>query len=75
MMIDLSAAFDMVHHGILLQKLELFGLIEGVIAWFRIYLAGRSQVVCDDGCLAPPLRLDCGVPQGSILEPLLYSLY
>ena len=75
MMIDLSAAFDMVDHDLLLGKLELFGLTEGTLSWFRSYLSGRSQAVCVDGCLSPPLELDCGVPQGSILGPLLYILF
>ena len=75
MMIDLSAAFDMVDHNLLLGKLELFGLTESTLSWFRSYLSGRSQVVCVDGCLSPPLDLDCGVPQGSILGPLLYILF
>jgi hypothetical protein len=75
MMIDLSAAFDMVDHELLLKKLELFGLTEGALAWFRSYLSDRSQVVCVDGCNSPPLAVDCGVPQGSILGPLLYILF
>ena len=69
------AAFDMVDHDLLLKKLELFGLTEGALAWFRSYLSDRSQVVCVDGCNSPPLTVDCGVPQGSILGPLLYILF
>ena len=75
MMIDLSAAFDMVDHELLLQKLEIFGLAPGTLDWFRSYLCNRSQSVCIDGCLSPPRGLDCGVPQGSILGPLLYILF
>ena len=65
----------MVDHGLLLQKLELFGLREGALAWFRSYLSDRSQLVCVDGCDSPPLGVVCGVPQGSILGPLLYILF
>ena len=75
MMIDLSAAFDMVDHEILLEKLRLFGLTAGALAWFNSYLSARSQLVCVDGCFSPPLGVDSGVPQGSILGPLLYILF
>ena len=74
MMIDLSAAFDMVDHQLLLQKLELFGLDNGALRWVESYLSNRYQSVCVDGCLSPPLPVECGVPQGSILGPLLYIL-
>jgi hypothetical protein len=75
MMIDLSAAFDMVDHSILLKKLHLFGLDEDAVKWMESYLSGRSQSVMIDGCMSPPLRIECGVPQGSILGPLMYILY
>ena len=75
MMIDLSAAFDMVDHQLLLEKLKLFGLQEEVIKWMESYLVGRKQSVFIDGCLSPPIGLDYGVPQGSILGPLLYIIF
>ena len=75
MMIDLSAAFDMVDYDILLQKLELFGLNSIALKWMKSYLTGRFQSVFVDGHLSPPLSITCGVPQGSILGPLLYILY
>ena len=74
MMIDLSAAFDMVDHPLLLEKLKLFGLEEGSLSWIRSYLTNRTQNVYVDGCLSPPLDIDCGVPQGSILGPLMYII-
>ena len=75
MLIDLSAAFDMVDHSILLKKLELYGMDRQAINWMNSYLSNRSQVVMVDGCLSPPLNITCGVPQGSILGPLLYILF
>ena len=75
MLVDLSAAFDMVDHSILLKKLDLYGLDKHSISWMNSYLSRRTQVVMVDGCLSPPLNITCGVPQGSILGPLLYILF
>ena len=75
MMLDLSAAFDMVDHALLLQKLELFGLEPRVLSWIKSYLSDRTQSVFIDGCLSPFLPVECGVPQGSILGPLMYILF
>ena len=75
MMIDLSAAFDMVDHHILVKKLELYGFDTHSITWVGSYLTNRSQVVMVDGCFSPPLGITCGVPQGSILGPLLYIIF
>ena len=75
MLIDLSAAFDMVDHTILMKKLEMYGLDEQARTWMYSYLSNRTQVVMVDGCLSPPLGVACGVPQGSILGPLLYILF
>ena len=75
MMIDLSAAFDMVDHNLLLKKLDLFGLDRRSLMWVSSYLSQRNQSVCVDGCMSPPLPVVCGVPQGSILGPLFYILF
>ena len=75
MMVDLSAAFDMVDHDILLKKLQLFGLDDMALSWVKSYLSGRCQSVYVDGCLSPPLYIACGVPQGSVLGMLLYILF
>ena len=75
MMVDLSAAFDMVDHPLLLEKLQLLGLGDGALAWMKSYLSDRSQSVMVDGCMSPPLNIECGVPQGSILGPLLYIIF
>ena len=73
-MLDMSAAFDVVDIDILLSKLALYGFEDSVLTWIRSYLSDRSQCVFIEGCLSEPLPLECGVPQGSILGPLLPSL-
>ena len=75
MLLDLSAAFDMVDHGILLEKIKLIGLEDTAVEWIRSYLEGRQQCVCVDGCLSSTLPISYGVPQGSVLGPLLYILF
>ena len=73
--IDFSAAFDLVDHCILLAKLKSYGFQPGVLAWFESYLQSRTQVVYINGQFSEPLGLECGVPQGSCLGPLLFTLY
>ena len=75
MMLDLSAAFDLVNHKLLLEKLKLLGFNNEVIKWFKSYLTDRSQVVYIDGKLSNPKQVDIGVPQGSVLGALLYILF
>ena len=72
---DMSGAFNIVNHGILLKKLELYGFQDSAISWLKSYLCDRSQRVIVDGCLSDPVGLSVGVPQGSILGPLLYVCY
>ena len=75
LMLDMSAAFDLVDHQILVQKLEIYGFEKSSLDWFRSYLSLRTQQVYVDGALSDPLEVDVGVPQGSILGPLLYIIY
>ena len=74
-MCDMSAAFDLVNHSILLEKLALYGFQESALSWIRSYLSSRSQRVLVDGCLSDSMNLNTGVPQGSILGPLLYICF
>ena len=73
--LDMSAAFDIVDHPILLSKLELYGFDRGMLDWVSSYLSGRSQCVSIDGSLSKFQDVRHGVPQGSILGPLLYTLF
>ena len=75
LMLNMSAAFDVVDHQILLNKLELYGFEDNSLFWIKSYLSNRYQSVYIEGHLSDPLPVDCGVPQGSILGPLLYILY
>ena len=72
-LLDMSAAFDMVSHPVLLDKLVLYGFDTASHEWIRSYLDGRKQTVCIDGACSPLLSLEVGVPQGSIIAPLLHA--
>ena len=72
-LIDLQKAFDTINYEILLGKMTFLNFSSSTIAWFRSYLTNRSFIVDVDSTLSEPAELVCGVPQGSILGPLLSS--
>ena len=71
----MAKAFDTVNHTILLEKLTLYGLQGNALALIASYLSNRTQVVIIDGVKSEAMKITCGVPQGSILGPLLFILY
>ena len=73
--LDLSKAFDIIDHTILLQKLQHYGIRGLASDWFCSYLSGRSQLVQLGNTLSNKRLLQYGVPQGSILGPLLFLIY
>ena len=73
--LDLRKAFDTVHHSILLDKLKHLGLSDNTVLWFKSYLNERLQVTKINDQISKEAKVTFGVPQGSILGPLLFSLY
>ena len=75
-LLDLTAAFDTVDHDILLQRLQMsFGINDVALQWFQSYLLGRSQYVRRGNARSTIVTLMCGVPQGSVLGPILFIMY
>ena len=74
-MVDMSAAFDVVDTSILLEKCKILNFNTDAMNWLKSYLHDRKQSVYVGGHLSTALSLEAGVPQGSILGPILYTIY
>ena len=74
-LIDLQKAFDTIDHDIILKKLSAIGFSNHTIGWFKSYLSNRLFRVNLGNCYSNPSNITCGVPQGSILGPLLFLVY
>ncbi len=73
--LDFSKAFDTAHHGILINKLEKYGIRGFANDWFASYLTGRKHFVSLNNISSDLNDINCGIPQGSVLGPLLFLLY
>lgn len=74
-MLDFSAAFDLVDHEILLRKSEYHGFSSSALLWMGSYLSMRKQVVFFNGNYSASTNVHCGVPQGTLLPRSAFILY
>ena len=73
--IDLRKAFDVIDHELLLKKLSIYGVTPSSVAWFKSYLSGRKQLITLGKTTSKQLTVKQGVPQESILGPVLFLLF
>ena len=73
--LDFAKAFDKISHARLLYKLEWYGIREQTLNWITDFMRNREQRVMVDGGASTPRNVTSGVPQGSVLEPILFQIY
>lgn len=72
---DVKKCFDTIDHKLLLKKMQLYGIEEYELSWFNYYLSNRSQMVFCNNVLSDKRNMSVGVPQGSVLGPLLFVFF
>ena len=72
-LLDFSAAFDIIDHSLLLEKLVCYGFTPPAIMWMKMYLSNRTQRLFFNGSPSNIIKLESGIPQGSCLGPLIFS--
>ena len=73
--LDIAKAFDSINHDYLLRKLHMIGIREMYLKWLKSYMTDRKQIVLNENYESTEHKVSCGVPQGSILGPLLLIIY
>ena len=73
--LDFKKTFDVVNYNILPQKLQIYGVSDAAFQWFRSYLSDRWQCVRVNGCTSSLLPINQGIPQGTIIGPMLFLLF
>ena len=74
-LVDFKKAFDLVDYQILIPKLEMYGIKDQALSWFKTCLTNRKQQVTINNSKSDFKHISCGDPQGSILGPLIFTLY
>ena len=74
-LLDFSSAFDLIDHNLLLRKMQCYGFSSAASIWLQNYLINRRQTVFFNGSFSEEKTVCCGIPQGSCLGPLLFSIY
>ncbi len=74
-LLDYTAAFDVIDHDILIAKLKCYGFLLTALDWIGSYLSNRKQRVFHNGSFSEAKNINCGVPQGSCLGPLSFSIF
>ena len=74
-LLEFSAAFDIIDHSLLLEKYMCYDFTPPAIMWIKSYLSNRTQRVFFNGSLSNIIQVEAGIPKGSCLGPLLFSIF